>query len=266
LDTVGISEPVRRQALHPFRDLPPPPGFSKVRRRGFTAALHPMPIAQVVDPGELEPGGVGAAVTEARDVVRGHGRSLAAWMVGPEQRWLGPELERHGLVHSDTPGFEAVENGMALVRRPDGDPPGGVVVAPVTSFDDYAASQRVTNEAFEMPQEMRDEMESTMAERYAEYTTPGNPMRQFYAKVDGRVVGSAAAGLGPAGVNLFGGAVLGDARGRGVYRALVLARWDLAVANGTPALTVQAGRMSKPILERLGFELVDTIDVYVDEF
>jgi hypothetical protein len=263
---VGIAEPVRLQALRPFRVLPSPPGFSKVERGTFTAALHPMPIAQVVDPGVLEPADVGAAVAEARDVIRGHGRSLLAWMLGPEHRWLGPELERHGLVHSDTPGFEAVENAMALARRPAGDVPDGVVVAPVISFDDYVASQGVENEAFEVPQEMRDDLEATVQERYSEYVTPGNPLRQFSAKLEGRVVGAAAAGLGPAGVNLFGGAVLPEARGRGVYRALVAARWELAVANRTPALTVQAGRMSKPILERLGFELVDTIDIYVDEF
>ena len=59
-------------------------------------------------------------------------------------------------------------------------------------------------------------------------------------------------------MNLFGGSVVAEARGRGVYRALTLARWDLAVAQGTPALTIQAGRMSKPIAERLGFQLIDT--------
>ena len=46
------------------------------------------------------------------------------------------------------------------------------------------------------------------------------------------------------------------ARGRGAYRAVVRARWDAAVARGTPALAVGAGPMSRPILERLGFEQV----------
>jgi predicted GNAT superfamily acetyltransferase len=55
------------------------------------------------------------------------------------------------------------------------------------------------------------------------------------------------------------------ARGRGVYRALVRARWDVAVARGTPALVVQAGTMSQPILERLGFRTVCTIRLFVDD-
>ena len=53
-------------------------------------------------------------------------------------------------------------------------------------------------------------------------------------------------------------------RGRGIYRALVRARWDDAVACGTPALTVLAGRLSGPILEKLGFEVVGWQDCLLD--
>jgi hypothetical protein len=38
----------------------------------------------------------------------------------------------------------------------------------------------------------------------------------------------------------------------------------MAVERGTPVLVVQAGKMSRPILERLGFETVATIRVMVD--
>ena len=55
---------------------------------------------------------------------------------------------------------------------------------------------------------------------------------------------------------LLGGASLPRVRGRGVYFSLVHARWRDAVARGTPRLVVQAGPMSRPILERLGFEQV----------
>ena len=93
---------------------------------------------------------------------------------------------------------------------------------------------------------------------------PDDPSRSFTALIDGRVVGTATAFVGDAGVNLFGGSVVEDARGRGVYRALVQARWELANERGTPALTMQAGRMSKPIAERLGFEFVGQARLYVD--
>jgi hypothetical protein len=263
---VEIPEPVRLQALHPFRELPTPPGFKKVEREHFLAYLHPMPVAQVVEPRELDPDDIGAAVEGARAIVRDHGRSLLIWLVGPDYPWLGSRLEELGLGNRDTPGFESVENAMALVERPPGATPEDVEVTEVRSFEEFAASNRVTAEVFEMTQEMRDDMEAGLPKRYEEYTTPGSPLRQLNASIDGRVVGTAAAGLGAAGINLFGGSVLADARGRGVYRALMLARWELAVAQRTPALTIQAGRMSRPIAERLGFQFIGAMDVYVDDF
>jgi hypothetical protein len=58
---------------------------------------------------------------------------------------------------------------------------------------------------------------------------------------------------------LSGGATLPEARGRGCYRALIRARWDHAVALGTPALAVGAQETSRPILERCSFERVCTM-------
>jgi GNAT superfamily N-acetyltransferase len=66
-------------------------------------------------------------------------------------------------------------------------------------------------------------------------------------------------------VYLAGGGTRPDRRGRGAYRALVRARWDAAVERGTPALTVGAGAMSRPILERLGFAIVGWADCLVDD-
>ena len=60
----------------------------------------------------------------------------------------------------------------------------------------------------------------------------------------------ASASFGELGATLFGGATLPEARGRGAYRALVAARWDDAVARGTPRVVTQAGPMSRPILVR----------------
>jgi predicted GNAT superfamily acetyltransferase len=58
-------------------------------------------------------------------------------------------------------------------------------------------------------------------------------------------------------VFLIGGSTASWARGRGLYRALVRARWDYAAARGTPALVVHAvPATSYPILVRLGFQEV----------
>jgi hypothetical protein len=68
----------------------------------------------------------------------------------------------------------------------------------------------------------------------AMYSQPGNPGRQYLAKIGDEFVGTAGASFGDAGINLFGGAVLPHARARGVYRALTVTRWAEAVRRGRP--------------------------------
>jgi len=53
--------------------------------------------------------------------------------------------------------------------------------------------------------------------------------------------------------SLFGGSTSAAHRGRGLYRALLAARLDEASARGAEHAVVDAGPMSRPILERLGF-------------
>jgi predicted acetyltransferase len=86
------------------------------------------------------------------------------------------------------------------------------------------------------------------------------------AWLDGELVAAGTASATEHGLLLYGGATLPDARGRGAYRALLHARWQNAVENGTPALITQGGSMSRPILERLGFERVGEIHMLLDEF
>lgn len=83
---------------------------------------------------------------------------------------------------------------------------------------------------------------------------------QWLASVGGKPVAYAAAERGPAGLYLAGGSTVPAARGRGCYRALVRARWDVAVRLGTPGLAVQAQYgSSAPILRQLGFVETATI-------
>lgn len=52
---------------------------------------------------------------------------------------------------------------------------------------------------------------------------------------------------------LWGGGTVEEWRGRGVYKALVAYRADIAAARGIRYLQVDATEHSRPILERLGF-------------
>ena len=255
----AIPEAVRRQALHPFFELPTPANTTPYHLDGAVLTITPYPSAQMVFPTRIDLD-VPALVEQTRSIARGHGKPAVAWWIAPEHDALAPALEAAGVVNKETPGYEAVENAMALVAEPAGERPADVEVRSVESFADFRASMLLHETTFGMPALPEDERR----ERYDEYLAESSG--ESYIAVVGEVVaGTAYAAFGTAGLNLFGGAVLDGFRGRGIYRALTFARRDTAVERGTPALTVQAGKMSRPICERLGFELVAPARVFVDD-
>jgi hypothetical protein len=139
---------------------------------------------------------------------------------------------------------------LALVREPP-PAPRDVAVRPITTLDDFIAAQEANWESFGAPPERRA-TRAELADAF-ELMCSSDAIVYYAAWIDGRIVASARASFGARGALLSGGATIAEARGRGAYRALVRARWDDAVARGTPALVVQAGRLSEPILRRLGF-------------
>jgi GNAT superfamily N-acetyltransferase len=62
---------------------------------------------------------------------------------------------------------------------------------------------------------------------------------------------------------LWGGGTLPDWRRRGIYRALVRYRAELAAKRGYTYLTVDASDQSRPILERSGFECLAVTTPYI---
>ena len=87
----------------------------------------------------------------------------------------------------------------------------------------------------------------------------------FVAEAEGLVV-SAGWVRFPSGTDfgtLWGGATLPAWRGRGIYRALVRRRAQLAAQRGRRYLQVDASADSRPILERLGFRAVTHTRPYV---
>jgi GNAT superfamily N-acetyltransferase len=261
----AIPEVVRRLAVHSYRELPLPPSAEWIEQDGVVMVVTPLPTPQIVHPVDLAVENVESAVEAMRAIGRARGKTVLGWWITPEHGAFVPRLEALGLVNEDTAGYEAVENAMALVTPPAVSVGEGIEVKQVESFDEFIGAARVGLEAFDVPAQMRAEIEAGLATQFDEYQDPHNPGRDFIAVSGGRIVGAASAIGADAGVSLFGGSVLPDARGRGVYRALLRARWDFAVERGTPALTVQAGRMSKPILERLGFVQLAAARIFFDK-
>jgi hypothetical protein len=152
---------------------------------------------------------------------------------------------------------------MACLEAPPAAAEAGVVARRVETFEEYAAVHEIAHQAFEAPADERDAWRAIAAERWAAEQTDPSAF-SYLAWVDGEPVGSARGIFLPQGVLCIGAAVLEPGRGRGAYRALVRARWDDAVAAGTPVLVVQAGDMSRPILERSGFVGVAEIVILYD--
>ena len=150
---------------------------------------------------------------------------------------------------------------MALMSPPTRRPAHDVQIGVVETWEDFAGVAEVGRAVFELPEVPEEELR----QRYTDYIGARDLGVTFFAAIDDRIVAGAYAAFGTAGINLFGASVAPEARGRGVYGSLVLAGWDLAVTRGTPALTVQAGRMSRPFCERMGFTFVDEVHLLVDE-
>lgn len=88
-------------------------------------------------------------------------------------------------------------------------------------------------------------------------------MLYYLASVDGEPVGTAHTLLAPGSGYLMGGAVVADARGRGVYRALVDHRLAVLRERGVGLATVLAlERSSLPICTHLGFREVGAFQDY----
>lgn len=201
---------------------------------------------------------VKGAVEEIRALLRQRGRAGAEWELG--ESCTPPDLiERLGRlgIHSDED--EPVAIGMVLRGPLEEPPPAGVTARRVESLDELVLARRIQHEAFGMTE---DEPEPDRASD--DYAAEGVHGSTFLAFADGEPVAAAYAAYTPAGLLLFGGATLAAARGRGAYRALVAARAAEALARGTPVLVTHAGRMSQPILGRLGFERLARIDRLLD--
>jgi hypothetical protein len=203
-----------------------------------------------VAPDEVEAlvGEVRARIPDEKDV---------AWWIDPGAR--PPDL-RDRLIAL---GLEVPETGhtlhaLACAAEP---PPAraGTEVARVSTFEEFEAAAEIMWDAFETPPAQREKQRAVLRQDFEGQLAAQVPVT-FLARVEGRPAGVGRSVYSDRGVFLIAGSVAPWARGRGVYRALVRARWDDAVARGTPALVTEAmPDTSYPILKRIGFEDVCVI-------
>ncbi len=184
---------------------------------------------------------------------------LAAHGPGGELEWKTFDLDTPADLRARLArrGFEPEEQEALLALDLDAVDAAFWQVAPctirqLTSVNDFTALAAVH-------QAIDGEDWSRFAEQLAaEYLAAPERMSVYVADVDDQPVsvGWIRFHPGSAFADLWGGATLPTYRGRGIYRALVAARARDAQARGARFLTVDAGPMSRPILERLGFQFL----------
>jgi len=178
--------------------------------------------------------------------------------------WLGPSAKPENLIELlQARGFRPAEDGpecrAMVLTSPPPETPAGIEVRRVETYDDFVASREVQWDAFETPEDRRELQRPHMRNEFDESIEHGTPL-SFVAMLDGKPAATGMALPSTRGVFLIAGSTARWARGRGLYRALVRARWDYAVERGTPALVTEALiDTSYPILRRLGFAEVCTI-------
>jgi hypothetical protein len=262
---VLVADPLSRFAEEPDAEIPEPaPPAQRFVRPRFTLSLSPAGVARVsrVRTTEVE---LDDTVYETRVLLRTHGAKQGTWLVGPTCRPVGLAalLAARGFLPAARPLFEPRFTVMALARPPvEGPPAPSVEVRLVADLDEYVSAVRAGLEAAGQP---GVHIAAMVAAAPAAWEHDASVARLTHvAHVDGQLAGFGFVRPGPPAVLLGGGAVVGAFRGRGAYRALVVSRWRAAARMGTPALAVHAGAMSRPVLERLGFEPVCSLDVLVD--
>ncbi len=200
---------------------------------------------------------VDEVLAEVRDALRERGRKQTQWEVGSSAPdGLVDALLERGLEPDKDPYAVA----LVLTREPPAIAP-ELTAREIESLEEMEAAMAVQWEAFDASPEEIEEARGLLPDRFRQ---------RLYLRhavwLDGEIVCTGTAAATEHGLLLYGGATKVDARGRGAYRALIRARWDDAVALRTPALITQGGSMSRPILERLGFEPVGEVHMLIDRF
>jgi hypothetical protein len=175
----------------------------------------------------------------------------ATWWLGERTTpgYLADYLVELGLEPGDPPEMRS----LTIAKAPAGGPQVDVVVRRASTLEEVLQALEIDWEAFEVAEEERELRRVEANEAWPRYQVDGT-LSTYLAFLDGEPVGFARDLFTRHGVVLLGGATLPETRGRGVYTALVLARWEHAVERGAQRLVVGAGPRSEPILEHLGFE------------
>lgn len=238
--------PIGRELHRPDTRVIERPGWYQVVTPSALGYLNEVYISQ------LAPEDVDAAIDEVVARYAPFAGTPVKWCVG---HWTEPKDFRERLLAR---GFTAVPvRAMACSTDLELDVPTGVTVDEVTleTVDAYVAFEA---RGWGIP----DDQHAIERQTHGDAITASPRTAHFFAAaIDGVIVASGAIFLREDFGYLVGALVAPEARGRGLYRALVDARLAFLRARGiTLAITHARDATSAPRLEHLGFHTVYTYE------
>jgi GNAT superfamily N-acetyltransferase len=202
-------------------------------------------------------------IDEIRAWFAAQGRARFCWAVGAHATPgdLAERLVARGAVPDPD---EPISTPMVLDSPPPAKIRPGIVVRRVETFDDFRKALVVSHDAWGEDDEFRLAELRNARTKWA--GLEGSDEHWTYLALhDGVAVGYGTLARLDAPAFLLGNAgVVPEARGLGVYSALIRARWDDAVHRGAKALVINAGDMSMPLLARFGLRSGPPIRIYID--
>jgi hypothetical protein len=248
---------LREVAEYPNCFGPLGPDAERIETDRYTLCLGPGSTWNTVQRQRFALEELDEVLEEVRAHLRDRDRMQTQWEVGSSApAGLVDALLERGI------GFDKDPYAVALVLTSEPPPPReGLVARQIETYEEYLDANAVQWEAFGASPEQIEESKRLLPKLFRESVN-----LRHAVWLHGELVCTGTSAPTEHGLLLYGGATRESARGRGAYRALIRARWDDAVALGTPALITQGGTMSRPILERLGFERVGEVHMLLDEF
>lgn len=255
---MDVSEVLAAHDAQVRRDLTVPPGFVAEDLGRVVRVTAPAGSdSSFVEWSDLDESTADAEIAAQVAYFSGRGQAFEWKTYGRDRPAdLGERLVHAGFRPEDPEAFVVGEVADVLAATGGHDHVGGVTIRPAIR-DDLPGMAALSAAVWG-----RDET-AALTELFGEHEHDPSVLSIFVA-VDGGMIVSAGWVRLPQSdfASLWGGSTLAGYRHRGIYRALVRARALLAGKRGHRYLQVDCSPDSRPILERLGMQTLDTTTPY----